>query len=242
MHRPIAYDFAAAPIGHHWQDATHITFGVLTAGVASSKLKLEASMFTGREPNEARYNFDPARLDSHSGRLSWNPNAFVAAQVSYGFVTSPEPLTPNVDVRRSSASVMYTRPLGFDASWSHTLVFGRNDATDGERSDSYLYETEYRRNGNGLFARFEHVRKSGRELVLPQPLADGVYDLGAYTVGYVRDLPHKTGKTVAGIGVDFTLNPKPAALTPVYGAGTPFSFEVFYRLRPAPLVGQDTSR
>ena len=35
--------------------------------------------------------------------------------------------------------------------------------------------------------------------------------------------------------------PKPAALSSVYGAGAPLSFEVFYRLRPAPLIGQDTS-
>jgi hypothetical protein len=242
MHRPIAYDLAAAPIGHHWQDATHITFGVVTAGVASSKFKVEASTFTGREPNEARYNFDPIHLDSQSGRLSWNPNAYVAAQVSYGFVTSPESLTPDVDVRRTTASVMYTRPFGFDAYWTHAFVFGKNNATDGERTNSFLYETEYRRNGNALFARFEQVQKSGHELVLAPPLADPLYNLSAYTVGYEHDLPHKPGKTVAGVGVDFTLNPKPAALNPLYGAGTPFSFEVFYRLRPAPLVGQDTSR
>jgi hypothetical protein len=241
MHRPIAYDLASAPIGHHWEDATHITFGVVTAGVASSRFKVEGSTFTGHEPNEARYNFDPIQLDSQSGRLSWNPNAYVAAQVSYGFVKSPESLTPNVDVRRTSASLMYTRPLGFDAYWTHALIFGQNNATDGERTNAFLYETEYRRNGNALFARFEQVQKSGHELVLAPPLADALYNLGAYTVGFEHDLPHKPGKTVAGIGVDFTLNPKPAALNPVYGAGTPFSFEVFYRLRPAPLVGQDTS-
>ena len=242
MHRPIAYDLASAPIGHHWQDATHITFGVVTAGLASRRYKLEASTFTGREPNEARYNFDPPHLDSQSARLSWNPNAFVAAQISYGFVRSPEPLAPAVSVRRTSASVMYTRPLGFDASWSHTLVFGQNNATDGERSNAYLYETEYRRNGNGVFARLEQVQKSGHDLVLPSALADGLSTIGAYTVGFVHDLPHKAGKTVAGIGVDFTLNTKPTALNRVYGAGTPLSFEVFYRVRPAPLVGQDTSQ
>ena len=136
---------------------------------------------------------------------------------------------------------MYTRPLGFDAYWTHTFIFGQNNATDGERTNAYLYETEYRRNGNALFARFEQVQKSGHELVLAPPLVDGLYNLGAYTVGFEHDLPHKPGKTVAGVGVDFTLNPKPAALDPVYGAGTPFSFEVFYRLRPAPLIGQDTS-
>lgn len=242
MHRPIAYDLAAAPIGHHWQDATHITFGVVTAGVASRTLKVEASTFAGREPNEARYNFDPIRLDSHSGRLSGNPNAYVAAQVSYGFVKSPESLTPGVDIRRTSASVMYTRPLGFDASWSHAFVFGQNNATDGERTNALLYETEYRRNGNAAFGRFEQVRKSGHELVLAPPLADSLNNLGAYTIGFVHDLAHQPGKTVAGVGVDLTLNSMPGALNPVYGAGAPFSFEVFYRLRPAPLVGQDTSR
>lgn len=241
MHRPIAYDFAPSPIGHHWEDATHIAFGVVTAGIASDKFKLEASTFTGREPNQARYNFDPIRLDSKSGRLSWNPNAYVAAQASYGFVTSPETNAPSVDVRRTSASVMYTRPLGFDASWSHALIWGQNDATDGERSNAFLYETSYRRNGNAVFARFEQVRKSGRDLVLPAPLLDGIYDVGAYTVGLVHDLPHRPGVTVSGVGVDLTLNTKPASLNAVYGAGAPLSFEVFYRLRPSPLVGQDAT-
>jgi hypothetical protein len=242
MHRPIAYDLASAPIGHHWQDATHITFGVVTAGVASTKLKLEASAFTGREPNEARYDFDPVHLDSHSARLSWNPNATLAAQVSYGFIKSPEAMTPGVDVRRTTASVMYTRPLGFDAFWTHTLVFGQNNATDGERSNSFLYETEFRRRGDAVFARAERVRKSGHDLVLPMPLADGVFDVGAYTVGVVHDLPHRPGRTVAGVGFDLTLHAKPRALEPVYDAGAPVSFEVFYRLRPAALIGQDTSR
>src|SRR3989441_4098553 len=32
-HRPSAANDPLAPISHHWQDGTHITFGVLTAGV-----------------------------------------------------------------------------------------------------------------------------------------------------------------------------------------------------------------
>src|SRR5262249_53301139 len=32
MHRPSAMDDPDAPIGHHWQDSTHVTFGVATAG------------------------------------------------------------------------------------------------------------------------------------------------------------------------------------------------------------------
>jgi hypothetical protein len=54
MHRPSAMDNPTAPLGHHWQDATHISFGVLTAGVFTRTVKLEASAFNGREPDEER--------------------------------------------------------------------------------------------------------------------------------------------------------------------------------------------
>src|SRR3989442_8843649 len=40
-HRPSASDDLLAPIGHHWQDGTHITFGVLTAGVFPRTTKVE---------------------------------------------------------------------------------------------------------------------------------------------------------------------------------------------------------
>jgi hypothetical protein len=89
MHRPIAYDYAPAPIGHHWEDATHITFGVVTAGITSTKFKAEGSAFTGREPNQTRTNFDPIRLDSYSERLSWNPNPSIAAHRFFTRVRLP---------------------------------------------------------------------------------------------------------------------------------------------------------
>ena len=47
MHRTIALNDPDAPLGHHWQDATHITFGVATAGVRVGKFKGEFSSFTG---------------------------------------------------------------------------------------------------------------------------------------------------------------------------------------------------
>jgi hypothetical protein len=137
---------------------------------------------------------------------------------------------------------MYTRPLGFDSFWTHTAVWGRNNGTDGERSNAYLYETEYRRGGDAIFARFEQVGKTGLDLVLPAPLSDETFPAGAYTVGLVHDLPHRPSRTVQAVGAAFTVNSKPAALSPFYGAGTPVSFHVYYRLRPAALVGQDTSR
>src|SRR2546422_8709713 len=42
-HRPSAADDPLAPISHHWQDGTHITFGVVTAGGFTRAGKLEGS-------------------------------------------------------------------------------------------------------------------------------------------------------------------------------------------------------
>ena len=89
MHRPSAMDDPDAPIGHHWQDSTHVTFGVATAGLQWKTLKIEGSIFTGREPDEDRYDFDRPRFDSYSGRISWNPTPDLALQVSHGYIEEP---------------------------------------------------------------------------------------------------------------------------------------------------------
>src|SRR5436189_144361 len=43
MHRGSAMEIPIAPLGHHWLDSTHITYGTLTAGVIRGGVKLEAS-------------------------------------------------------------------------------------------------------------------------------------------------------------------------------------------------------
>jgi len=63
MHRASAMNDPDAPLGHHWQDATHITFGVATAGIRVDKFKLELSDFTGREPDENRYDFEQMKFE-----------------------------------------------------------------------------------------------------------------------------------------------------------------------------------
>src|SRR5690606_21836997 len=84
MHRFSGVEFPDSPIGHHWLDATHITFGVLTAGYERGAAKIEVSSFTGREPDQHRYNFESPKFDSYSARVSWNPTANWALQVSGG--------------------------------------------------------------------------------------------------------------------------------------------------------------
>ena len=71
MHRPSAIYNPDAPLSHHWVDATHISFGVATIGIRFGQFKLEGSSFTGREPNEHRFDFDKPRFDSWSSGVSF---------------------------------------------------------------------------------------------------------------------------------------------------------------------------
>ena len=232
MHRLLAYDLADAPIGHHWQDATHITFGVATAGLNfGSKFKVESSVFTGREPDENRYSFDKPRFDSQSVRLSYNPNADNAFQVSHGFIKNAE--GDGANQHRITASWLYNKPLGEDSNFTTALVWGQNDLTTEGKSNSYLAEADYQRGRDTVFTRIENIQKSGHELSLPEDsLHDRKFTIGAYTAGYVRDLTHGTGIDT-GLGFAVTANTYPSALNADYGSATPVSFQVYLRFRPS---------
>jgi len=238
MHRLLAYDLADAPIGHHWQDATHIQFGVATAGLNfGSRVKVEASDFTGREPDENRWSFQKARFDSHSGRLSLNPDANDALQVSYGFIKNAE--GDGADQHRTTASWLYNRPLGDDANFTTALVWGQNNLNTEGKTNSYLAEADYQRGRDTFFTRVENIQKSGHELALPEEsLLGRKFSLGAYTAGYVRDLTHGTGIDT-GLGFAVTADTHPAALNADYGGGTPVSFQIYLRFRPSRMKGMD---
>ncbi|MFL6254073.1 MAG: hypothetical protein ACJ74T_03550, partial [Pyrinomonadaceae bacterium] len=125
MHRASASENPSATLAHHLQDSTHISFGVLTTGFTYRGLKLEGSVFNGREPDENRYDFDAHKWNSRSARLSFTPNKNWALQVSHGFLRSPEAQEPDADVRRTTASVQYNRPSG-RGNWATAFIWGRN--------------------------------------------------------------------------------------------------------------------
>lgn len=237
MHRLSAMDNPDAPISHHWQDSTHITFGVATAGVAWRNFKLEGSIFTGREPGEERYDFDEPRFDSYSGRVSWNPTPNLALQISHGYIRSPETLEPDANLHRTTASLVYNRPLGPDANWSSTFVWGQNNLSGEGKSQSFLLETDYQWKRETIYARFEHVEKSGHELVLAEEDHDQFFGIGGYTLGYVHDFTHGEGIDI-GLGGQMTLNTRPSELDPYYGDDLAYSFQVFLRIRPSRMSHQ----
>jgi outer membrane receptor protein involved in Fe transport len=221
-----------APLSHHWQDSTHVTFGVVTAGLVWRDLKIEGSTFKGREPDEQRYDFDEPKLDSYSGRLSWNPTKDLAFQVSHGYMHSPEELEPEANRHRTTASLIYNRALGPDSNWSNSLVWGQNRDGEHRKTHSVLFETNYQRGRDTFYARFEHVEKPGHELVLDEVDHEKVFPIDAWTLGYVRDLSHGNGIDV-GLGAQFTIHDVPEDLDRYYGDDIPFAFQVFLRVRPS---------
>jgi hypothetical protein len=232
MHRPSAMDDPDAPLGHHWQDSTHVTFGVATAGVAWKNIKIEGSIFTGREPDEDRYDFDRPRFDSFSGRISWNPTQNLALQFSHAYIKSPEALEPDLKRHRTTASVIYNLPLGHDSNWSNTFVWGQNHDTGEGKTQSFLVESNYQRGRNTLYLRWERVEKSGHELVLKPFDESEIFPVSGYTLGYVRDLSHGNGLDI-GVGAQFTLNDRPDSLDRYYGDDLGYAFEFFLRIRPS---------
>lgn len=232
MHRPSAMDEPQAPLGHHWQDATHISFGVLTTGVYTRTLRLEASAFNGHEPDERRWNFDPLRVNSYSARLTMAPTPNWSFTVGYGQLDNPERADPPHDVQRMVASVMHGQRLGSEAQWATTLVYGRNEEGDHEPSHSLLLETEaVIDRHHTLFGRAEYVQKTGHDLQVAGIEEERSFDVGAISLGYIRELVRGRGVTL-GFGARGSVSFVPPALESAYGSRTPLGGMVFLRLRP----------
>ena len=229
MHRASAMNNPFPPIGHHWQDSTHISFGVLTAGVYNRWVKLEGSIFHGREPDENRWDFDFGALDSWSGRLSVNPTQQTSFQVSYGYVNSPEAAQPQENLHRVTASASYSAPMLSDGNVALTALWGRN-VEAGHSSDSALVEANLDLDGKNVpFVRFEYVQKLGHDLVLPGD-PDAKYDVFQGSFGYVHRFTG--GPVVAVIGISVDVGIVPGSIEAQYGTRTPVGAFVFIGLQP----------
>ena len=229
MHRESGRDNPQAPLGHHNLDSTHITHGVVRAGIGSGAWTFEASAFQGREPDETRTDLDLGPLDSYAGRLRYDRGRW-SAQVSAGQLNEPEPYEL-LDVVRLTASVAYigswlNRPL------AATLAWGQN-REGGSELDAYLVEGRWAARPSDVFyMRGELATKViiGRGALHPVGFRHPhqFSRVGALTGGYIRELvTNRFGRF--GIGGDVTGYRVPANLEPSYGS--PVSFHVFLRWR-----------
>ncbi len=241
MHRVSSLYNPDAPIGHHWQDATHITFGVGTLGFRYKTLKLEGSVFTGREPNEERYGFDIPRFDSWSTRLSFNPSPAWALQVSQAWVKDVHEIGPREDVNKTSASVINALRLG-DKSWlNSTAVWGYNKGGHHGPQHSFLLESALNLNTTTLFGKYEWVEKSNEELLLDEELYGHgkIYPVNAFTLGLQQNL-FRIGQTSVALGAQGSWYNTPDGLEELYG-NNPFAFQAYLRISPG-LMSAGASR
>jgi hypothetical protein len=227
IHRISAAELPLAPLGHHLQDSTHTSFGVVTTGFVIDRIKIEASAFNGHEPNEERWSIQPAALDSWSARASVAPGRDWTAQYSIGKLVHPEALDPSSQWRQT-ASVEYDHPLAA-GNWATSMVWGRvHEIGDGVNLNSYLLESTLnflRR--DYAFTRMELVDK---DELFPQAAVHPAYRIGAYTFGGTRDLVQNHAWQL-GLGADVTVYSKPAVLDAAYG-NYPVSFQIFLRVQP----------
>ncbi|MGH9493854.1 MAG: hypothetical protein ACRD3B_02555, partial [Candidatus Sulfotelmatobacter sp.] len=232
IHRASAAELPLAPLSHHLQDSTHTSFGVMTTGFTIDRVKIEASAFNGREPNEQRWSIQLGPLDSWSSRVNVAPERDWTAQYSIGRLEHPEAVEPGSQWRQT-ASVEYNRPLT-DGNWATSLIWGRvHKIESGANLNSYLLESTLnflRR--NDAFTRLELVDK---DELFPEALVHPAYRIGAYTFGGERDLVHDRAWQL-GLGADLTIYSKPEALDAAYG-DFPVSFQIFLRMRPGKMLG-----
>ena len=232
-HRLSAMSDPLGPIGHHWLDSTHISFGVITAGLFTKWAKLEGSWFNGREPDEDRWDFDFRGLDSYSGRLTVNPIPMLSIQGSYGFLESPEELEPDESLHRVTTSAMWVSPFREDGSWATTAAWGRNVSPDHRDTDAVLLESNFDVDGHhAIFGRAEYARKNAHDLVVADQSPDTLYHLGSIALGYAYSFGDLIS-LVPTIGVRGSIGIVPDALELDYGSQVPVGMMVFVRVSPA---------
>jgi hypothetical protein len=225
MHREAIMDSPEAPISHHWLDSTHISFGVVTAGLVLNRVKIEASRFNGREPDQHRWNIETGPLDSTAIRVSWNPTGKLSLQGSWGHFTDPEQLEPGVDQKRWSASALYADEIAPGWKFAGTLAWGRK-VIEHHKDDAYVAEAALKHGGWTLFGRGEITEN--RELT--EGAHGPAYRVGKVGAGVVRDF-QVADHLAIGAGGLVSLNFVPDALAPLYGGHRPTGAMGFVRLK-----------
>jgi hypothetical protein len=226
MHRGSAKLNPEPPITHHWFDSTHITYGVATAGYATRKLQLEASLFTGREPDERRWNIEKPRFDSWSVRATWTPTPRWAAQISHGRIKEPEFSThPGENEHRTTASVHFDDGRNISAM----LAFSAKNRDPGRTLMAWLAEANWDiSEHHTLFGRIENVRNDELFPDHADPLHDMPFRVTKAQAGYAYRLP-LGGPFNLALGGSASAYAAPKALDAAYGRN-PWGYTLFMRL------------
>ena len=225
MHRASARLNPEPPITHHWFDSTHITYGVVTAGLASPLWQVEASAFRGAEPDEQRWDIETPKLDSWSVRATLTPSPNWAMQLSHGRIKQPEANHPGEDEARTTVSVHYNSGTGLAAM----AAFSAKNRLPGDTLTAWLAEANWdvtRR--HSLFARVENVANDELFPDHADPLHDQKFRVTKLQAGYAYSVPLGQVATLA-LGGSAAQYLNPAALNAAYGSN-PLGYTLFAKL------------
>jgi hypothetical protein len=221
MHRASAKYNPEAPITHHWFDSTHITYGDVTAGIASPRWQLEASAFRGREPDEFRWNIESPKLDSWSVRASFAPSPAWLLQASYGELHSPEALHPDENEHRTILTAQYNNGKGLSAM----AGFSAKDRVPGPTLTAWFGEANWDlTKHHTLFGRIENVNNDELFPDPASPLHDVAFRVTKFEAGYAYRVP--LGPFEMALGGSASAFAKPSALDPIYGK-SPMGYTLF---------------
>lgn len=238
-HRASASEDPVAPLGHHQQDSTHVSYSVVTVGGGGGPVQIEASTFHGREPGENRWAFGSGKPDSFSSRLTVAMGATLTGQFSIGRINHREALEPGLATLRSTASIQHDSRFS-RGHISSSLIWGRNKDLPGQGVrifTSYLAESTVNfLDRNWAWTRIENVDRDRTLLVGEKPAVlqleeTPVGRVQAYTFGYERDLPVGPSFLNVGLGAQATVYGQSPVFKAVYG-NHPAAFNIFLRLRP----------
>ncbi|WP_245978557.1 hypothetical protein [Aurantiacibacter xanthus] len=225
MHRASARLNPEAPITHHWFDSTHITYGVVTAGLAGRGWQLEGSAFRGAEPDEERWGIETPKLDSWSVRASLAPSDNWLVQASYGRIKEPEALHPGEDEARTTASVQYNSGKGLSA----LAAFSAKNRVPGDTLTAWLGEVNWDiTKRHSLFGRVENVLNDELFHDHDDPLHDQAFRITKLQAGYAYTLPLGDAFSLA-LGGSAAKFLKPSVLDAAYG-DNPMGYTLFAKL------------
>ena len=248
MHRPSAAADPIAPIGHHWQDATHASYGVVTGGVTLSRVRLEASAFNARESDYEKPwpDFSHGRLDSFSARVGFDTQR-LAISGWWGYLKDHDPIATGMQMHRYGASIAANLSGLGGGTWSSLAVWGMNahhhdgsshlllhgdpNASPHVRSSSLLLESNLEIGSrDAVFGRLERVMKNGEELGFLGGDLMQLYEIRSAAIGARRDVAMVRAITISLSG-RIAASFLPSTLELSYGTRRPLGLDVFAQLR-----------
>jgi hypothetical protein len=250
FHRRSAESDILAPIGHHWQDASHQSFGVMTVGARTGDFSVEFSAFNARESDENHkiVDYRDAKLDSFSGRLRWSPADAVTFSAWTGYLVGPHRLDPTTTMHRFGASIETRAQSPFEGEWMSLFVFGQNVHHHGPGSHHLLHAAPgappYMKSKSGLaestleigdhttvFGRAEYVEKNGEELGFLGGDLMVAYPVRSLALGVTRELYRVRSYSVE-IAARGSVILVPESLRATYGTTRATGFASYLRIRP----------